>query len=51
MGAKSWLDSKQLRVNLIADGDWVVRQEVRTDWMLIDIFRIQDGWLMEHWDT
>jgi predicted SnoaL-like aldol condensation-catalyzing enzyme len=51
MASQALIDSKQLRVNLIADGDLVVRQEVRKDWMLIDIFRNQDGWLMEHWDA
>jgi predicted SnoaL-like aldol condensation-catalyzing enzyme len=51
MATKALVESKQLRVNLIADGALVVRQEVRTEWMLIDIFRIQGGWLMEHWDA
>ncbi|MEV7976701.1 nuclear transport factor 2 family protein [Streptomyces sp. NPDC086519] len=48
---KSMIESRQLAVNLIAEGDFVVRQEVRTDWMLIDIFRVKDGLLIEHWDA
>ena|SRR5208282_5736304 len=43
--------SKRVTVNLIAEGDFVVRQEVREDWMLVDIFRCRDGWLVEHWDA
>ncbi|MCK6212119.1 nuclear transport factor 2 family protein [Georgenia sp. EYE_87] len=38
-------------VTLIAEGDMVVRQEVRHNGMLIDIFRIEDGKLAEHWDA
>jgi predicted SnoaL-like aldol condensation-catalyzing enzyme len=45
------IESKQLFVNMIAEGDMVVRQEVREGWMLIDIFRIKDGQLAEHWDA
>lgn len=40
-----------LSVNLIAEGDFVVRQEMRTDGMLVDIFRVEDGRLQEHWDA
>jgi predicted SnoaL-like aldol condensation-catalyzing enzyme len=40
-----------LNVNLIAEGDHVVRQEMRTNGMLIDIFRVEDGLLKEHWDA
>lgn len=47
-----WLDEKgTLEVNLIAEGDFVVRQEIRTHGMLIDIFRVKDGMLKEHWDA
>lgn len=46
------LDPKDtLSVNLIAQGDFVVRQEMRTNGMLVDIFRVQDGRLQEHWDA
>lgn len=38
-------------VNIIAEGDLVVRQEVRRNGMLIDIYRIADGRLAEHWDA
>lgn len=38
-------------VNYIAENDYVVRQEIRTEGMLIDIFRIENGMLQEHWDA
>lgn len=40
-----------LSVNFIAEGDYVVRQEMRKNGMLIDVFRIKDGMLQEHWDA
>lgn len=40
-----------LSVNLIAEGDMVVRQEMRKNGMLVDIFRIENGRLQEHWDA
>lgn len=40
-----------LYVNIIGDGDMVVRQEVRTNGMLVDIFRVENGQLKEHWDA
>jgi predicted SnoaL-like aldol condensation-catalyzing enzyme len=40
-----------LSVNLIAEGDLVVRQDVRARGMLIDIFRVENGLLKEHWDA
>jgi predicted SnoaL-like aldol condensation-catalyzing enzyme len=40
-----------LFVNLIAEGEFVVRQEMRTSGMLIDIWRVRDGMLQEHWDS
>ena len=43
--------SKTLCVNIVAEGDIVVRQEIQTDGMLVDIFRVQDGILVEHWDA
>jgi predicted SnoaL-like aldol condensation-catalyzing enzyme len=46
------LDPREtLEVNLIAEGDLVVRQEIRTQGMLIDVFRVRDGQLQEHWDA
>jgi predicted SnoaL-like aldol condensation-catalyzing enzyme len=46
------LDPKNtLEVTLIGEGDLVVRKEMRTEGMLIDIFRIKDGMLQEHWDA
>src|SRR6476620_7870059 len=38
-------------VNVIAEGEFVVRQDVRSDGMLIDIFRVKDGLIREHWDA
>lgn len=38
-------------VKLIAEGDLVVRQEIRVNGMLIDIFRVREGQLAEHWDA
>jgi predicted SnoaL-like aldol condensation-catalyzing enzyme len=43
--------SGTLEVNYIAEGDFVVRQEIRNHGMLIDIFRVKDGLLREHWDA
>lgn len=43
--------SKTIEVNLVAERDFVMRQEIRTDGMLIDLFRIKDGLLYEHWDA
>lgn len=40
-----------IHANYIAEGDLVVYQEVRTNGMLIDIFRVKDGQLSEHWDA
>lgn len=40
-----------ISVNLIAEGDYVVRQELRRNGMLVDIFRVTDGVLQEHWDA
>lgn len=40
-----------LEVRVIAEGDLVVRQEIHHTGMLVDIFRIQDGQLAEHWDA
>jgi predicted SnoaL-like aldol condensation-catalyzing enzyme len=40
-----------ISVNMIAEGDMVVRQELRKNGMLIDIYRIKDGLLQEHWDA
>lgn len=46
------LDSSGTReVNLIAERDFVVRQEIRENGMLIDVFRLKDGLLVEHWDA
>lgn len=43
--------STVLQANYIAEGDFVVRQEIRNHGMLIDIFRVKDGLLREHWDA
>jgi predicted SnoaL-like aldol condensation-catalyzing enzyme len=41
-----WLDSRgTVAVNLIAEGEFVVRQEIRTHGLLIDVFRVRDGLL------
>lgn len=45
------LGVKTLKVVLIAEGDYVVRQELRTNGMLVDIFRVANGQLIEHWDA
>jgi predicted SnoaL-like aldol condensation-catalyzing enzyme len=44
-------NSPRIKINLIADGNFVVRQEIRKDWMLVDVFRVEDGWIMEHWEA
>lgn len=40
-----------LEVNIVGDGDLVVRQEIRKNGMLIDIFRVKNNRLQEHWDA
>lgn len=35
----------------IAEGEFVVRQELRPQGMIVDIFRVHDGVLCEHWDA
>lgn len=40
-----------LDMRLIAEGDLVVAQSLQTRGMLVDIFRIEDGRLVEHWDA
>ena len=47
-----WLDaSGTLAEHYIAEGEFVVRQELRNHGMLVDIFRVEDGVLVEHWDA
>jgi predicted SnoaL-like aldol condensation-catalyzing enzyme len=41
-------------VIMIAEGDYVVRQEIRNhqySGMLVDVFRLKDGQVVEHWDA
>lgn len=40
-----------VRVNLIADGETVIRHEDRTHGTRIDIFRIQNGRLKDNWSA
>ena len=40
---------ESMQVNVLAEGDLVVRHDVRARGMLIDIFRVRDGQLAEHW--
>lgn len=40
-----------LHSSIFAEGDFVVRQDIRAEGMLIDIFRIENGRLKEHWDA
>jgi predicted SnoaL-like aldol condensation-catalyzing enzyme len=42
---------ESMQVNVLAEGDFVVRHDVRARGMLIDIFRVRDGQLSEHWDA
>lgn len=42
---------ESMQVNVLAEGDLVVRHDVRARGMLIDIFRVRDGQLAEHWDA
>lgn len=47
-----WLGPEAtIEVNYIAEGDRVVRHEIRTHGLLIDIFRVEDGIITEHWDA
>lgn len=50
-GDKEVFQSPLLKINLIADGNMVARQEIRQHWMLVDVFRVEDGWVMEHWEA
>jgi predicted SnoaL-like aldol condensation-catalyzing enzyme len=43
--------AKEIAVNVIADGEFVARQAIREDGMLIDVFRVRGGLLVEHWDA
>jgi predicted SnoaL-like aldol condensation-catalyzing enzyme len=43
--------AKEIEVHLIAEGDLVVRHEIREDGLLINVFRIENGLLKEHWDA
>ncbi|XPP27117.1 MAG: nuclear transport factor 2 family protein [Leucobacter sp.] len=40
-----------ISVNLIAEGEFVVRQEIRNNGTLTDIWRVKNGMLQEHWDA
>lgn len=40
-----------IAVNIIAEGEFVVRQAIRTNGMLVDIWRVGNGQLLEHWDA
>ena len=51
LGAVDVFKSPLIKINLIADGDLVVRQEIRKDWTLVDIFRLEDFMLAEHWEA
>lgn len=42
---------ESMQVNILAEGDFVVRHDVRARGMLIDIFKVKDGYLKEHWDA
>ena len=47
-----WLDAGgTTTVNLIAQDDFMVRQEMRTRGMLVDVFRVRNGLCVEHWDA
>lgn len=46
------LDPKDtMTVRYITEGDLVARQEMRRNGMLVDIFRVENGLLKEHWDA
>lgn len=51
LGDEVIFSSPVISINLIADGKFVARHEVRKDWTLVDVFRVEDGWLMEHWEA
>ena len=36
---------------MIAEGEYVVRQEIRDHGMLIDTYRFENGLAVEHWDA
>ena len=38
-------------VNYVEQGDYVVRQEIRESFMLVDIFRIEGDLIREHWEA
>jgi predicted SnoaL-like aldol condensation-catalyzing enzyme len=44
-------DMGEVSAQLIGDGDLVVRQTILPTGMLIDIYRVRDGKLQEHWDA
>lgn len=40
-----------LEVSVVADGDFVVRQAVHRNGMLVEVFRLRDGRLAEQWSA
>lgn len=51
LGDEVVFQSPLIAINLIADGNFVARHEIRKDWTLVDVFRLEDGRLMEHWEA
>lgn len=43
--------AKEIEAHLIAERDFVVRLEIREDGLLINVFRVEDGLVKEHWDA
>lgn len=47
-----YLDASGIQTeDYIGEGEFVVRMENRTNGLLIDVFRLRDGQMVEHWDA
>ena len=42
---------RTVSVRLFAEGDFVVRQEIRDHGMLVDVLRVHEGRCVERWDA
>lgn len=43
--------SPVISIDLVAEGDLVVRREIRKAFLLVDIFRIEGDRIREHWEA
>lgn len=51
LNLRNYLRQNPCTQTSLRKGIMFVRQEMRKNGMLVDIFRIHDGFLQEHWDA